>query len=45
MGHDIYAGVFDGNAPSRALFTKLGFKVTGLFYWVSTEIHWTDDDD
>lgn len=33
MGYDVYAGVFEGNAPSRALFTKLGFKVIGNFDW------------
>lgn len=44
MGHDVYAGVFEVNTPSRALFTKLGFKVTGQFHWPCTNIHWTNDE-
>lgn len=36
MGHDVYAGVFEANTPSRALFDKLGFKPVSQVYWIKT---------
>lgn len=29
MGHDAYASIVEKNAPSRSLFSKLGFKSIG----------------
>lgn len=34
MGHDVYAGVLEGNTPSRSLFDKLGFKHNTIVYWI-----------
>lgn len=36
MGHDVYAGVFEENTPSRSLFKKLGFKQDTKIYWIAT---------
>lgn len=36
MGYDIRAGVKEGNAPSQALFEKLGFTKASTFYMLAT---------
>lgn len=36
LGHDVYAGVFEENIPSRALFSKLGFEEHSIIYWIGT---------
>lgn len=38
MGHDIYAGVFEKNTPSRSLNKKLGFEEVGEFHSIVTKI-------
>lgn len=45
IGHDIYAGVFEKNTPSRILFDRLGFKPIGDVHWIVTKITWTSDDE
>lgn len=45
MGQDTYAGVFEKNIPSRALFEKLGFKSIGEIHWITTKITWSPADD
>lgn len=45
LGHDINAGIFDVNTPSRTLFGKLGFKVLGNIHWICTKITWNDADE
>lgn len=44
-GHDIYAGIFVKNLPSRKLFEKHGFKSIGEVHWITTKITWTPDDE
>lgn len=36
-GHDIYAGIFEKNIPSRGLFTKLGFVSVGEARWIRVQ--------
>ncbi|XP_031631312.1 uncharacterized protein LOC116345775 isoform X2 [Contarinia nasturtii] len=36
-GHDAYASIVEKNAPSRSLFTKLGFKSIGEVQRIQTE--------
>lgn len=43
LGHDIFAGIFEVNTASRALFSKLGFKVIAKVNWICTKIDWTDE--
>lgn len=45
MGHDIYAGIFEKNTPSRSLFDKHGFNSIGEVHWITTKIAWTPDDE
>lgn len=45
LGHDITAGVFEVNTPSRSLFEKLGFKVIGNVNWICTKLTWDDADE
>lgn len=45
MGHDIYAGIFERNTPSRTLFGKLGFKSIGEVHWITTTITWSPADE
>lgn len=45
LGHDIYAGIFAKNTPSRGLFEKLGFELVGEVHFISTPISWTEADD
>lgn len=45
MGHDINAGIFEQNTPSRTLLGKLGFRSIGEVYWITTKIAWTPADD
>lgn len=35
-GHDIYAGIYEENQPSRRLFEKLGFKSVGKVHRIET---------
>lgn len=44
-GHDIYAGIFEKNFPSRRLFEKLGFEAVGEVHWITLPISWTAADD
>lgn len=45
LGHDINAGIFEVNTPSRALFGKLGFKAIAKVHWICTKITWNDADE
>lgn len=45
LGHDVHAGIFEENTPSRRLFEKLGFEAVGEVHWITTPIHWTVADD
>lgn len=45
MGHDVYAGIFEKNTPSRKLFDKHGFKSIGEVHWITTRINLTPNDD
>lgn len=36
MGYDVWAGVKEGNAPSQAIFEKLGFTNASTFYLAAT---------
>lgn len=47
MGHDCCGCVNEDNAPSRVLFSKLGYKVIANAYWLRTlptvPFEWQDD--
>lgn len=45
MGHDINAGIFEKNYPSRNLFEKLGFKSIGEVHWITTKHNWSEADE
>lgn len=45
MGHDVYAGIFEANIPSRSLFYKLGFRPIGEVHWITTKITWSSIDE
>lgn len=40
IGHDLHAGVFAENTPSRKLFERIGYTTTGNVHWVSTKFQW-----
>lgn len=44
LGHDLYAGIFEENKPSRNLFEKLGYRSIGNFHWICTKFSWTDNE-
>lgn len=44
LGHDVYAGVFEANTPSRSLFSKLGFKERGIIHWIGTPNEFNGDE-
>lgn len=44
MGHDVAAGVVAENAPSQALFEKLGFTRASSLYWM-IDAHVTDESN
>lgn len=37
MGHDVYAGIAEGNTPSRSLFGKHGFKCLRKYHLICTK--------
>lgn len=39
MDQNIYAGIFEANHPSRKLFEKLGFTITGRVHWITNKVN------